>query len=288
MAPAIPREPLLLASQIELTHSSDEWSKLCLRLRPAPGKTVRVPAMGSTATRQSDPQRWFQHATLRASAADGTPVALEAIRFPETGADADFIHVQNLPADGMTLAGRFRKNSRYAPAINRISLDVLTDAGFETVEITDTFHDPDVVAETPFGPVTEGVKLRIRPAKSTFRAGDPLAFHFQVANVSGKPVCWWKPANDLGDNIRIEIDKKPIDMPAIKAEYIGGWAAAWTCQTAMERTVTLPAGLSLAKGRHTLRYSIVSKGGTYTNAQNSPIPLLPGELQSNETEFAVE
>ena len=81
---------------------------------------------------------------------------------------------------------------------------------------------------------------------------------------------------------------KPVQLPPDKADGIGGWAAEWTVKTPEEWTVTLPETVRLAKGPHTLRYSIVSDGGTYTNANQQPIPLLDGVIVSNEVRFSVE
>lgn len=281
-------EKLLESSDLETRLDHDGWSKLEFRLKSAKEDQLRVPGVLIKSDGTPDPGHWFQVAALQGFSADRLPVELEAIRLPEQSANGDLAQLLHLPAEGAMLSGTFRKESRYAPAITGISVEVLTEHGYETVVLTDDFKDPDIAPETPFGPETEGVKIRIRPSELVFREDEPLDFHFQIENVSGKPICWWKPANNIGENILIDIDGEPIETPFQKAGYIGGWAAEWTCRIPEEGTVRLPADLKLAKGKHTLRYRISSDGGTYTNSSNTPIPLFSGELLSNETEFIVE
>ena len=265
------QERLLAVSEVNLTDGEDGWTSLRFRLSPA-----------------KDAEKFAQIARLEGFVAGGSAVELEAVRLPERSTRDGIAQLLELPKTGVIISGRFRKQSRFAPPITRLCVLVLTDHGIETVILSDRFNDSDVPPGTPFGPQTGGVKMRIRPAKATFKEGEPLKFHLQAVNVSGKPVCWWKPSTGLGQNVVIEIDGARIKQPDRKAEYIGGWAAKWTCKNPDEWTIKLPNTLKIARGKHTLCYVIASKGGKYKNANNKLIPLFRGRIHSNEVSFSVE
>lgn len=208
-----------------------------------------------------------------------------------------FWQVVEIPQEGLRLRGTFRKASYFSQqSVARVVVDVLTERGVETFVLSEQFEDAAVPALPPFGPEHDGVKLRARAAKRAFRHDEPIRFYLQAVNVSGEPVCWWKPVNRIsssaaeavGENIGIAIDGEPIELPERKAEYIGGWARKYPPGHAREWRVVLPEGIDLGPGTHTFRYSITSGEGTYKNANGKLIPLLNGTLTSNTVEFAVE
>jgi len=197
--------------------------------------------------------------------------------------------LRDVPGHGIRVQAPFRKLSRFAPAgIAKLSLELLTDQGVETYILSDKFTDKHIAPEVRFGPIVEGVKLRLRPASEKFKSGEPLQFHLQVANVRHKSVVWRRPVDWIGENISIEIDGKPVAPGEHAAEYIGGWAADSTCRDPQEATITLPKSLKISKGKHAIRYAIRSDGGTYLNANNVEVPILRGKLVSNVATFVVE
>jgi hypothetical protein len=110
----------------------------------------------------------------------------------------------------------------------------------------------------------------------------------QAVNISGQPVAWWASHSSLlGGNGEIAIDGELLELPEPKQEYIWGWASEHTCGTPKEWTLTLPPRYSPGPGRHTLRFSVTSKGGVYKNANRQNVPLLNGRLESNEIEFVI-
>ncbi len=236
----------------------------------------------------ADPAKYAHVAWLSGRAADSSLVALQAVRFSERATADDIAQLLDLPGTGVAITGRFRKQSRFAPPVTQIVLSVLTDSGIETVTAFKDFNDSDVAPPTAFGPPTDGVKMRIRPAKAVFKEGEPLRFHLEAINVAGSPVCWWRPFNGLGENVVIEIDTARMKQPESRAECCDGWAAEWTCGSPVEWSVTLPEGVALGKGSHTLRYTIVSEGGKYKNANEQMIPLVCGRITSEMARFAVE
>jgi hypothetical protein len=284
----VPDENLLSVSEIDLTAGQDGWNGFRCRLLPAEGKTVRVPGTISRASRKVDVEKYAHVARLYGLAADGSTVELEAVRFPDRDTEDGIAQLLDLPEAGAIISGRFRKQSGFALPIVKVSLSILTDSGIETVVLSDNFKDTDVSPPAAFGSAIDGVKMRIRSAKAAFKEGESLQFHVQAVNVSQKPVCWWRPSNGLGDNVIVEIDGTRTKQPDRKPECIGGWAAEWTCANPDEWTVTLPDGVKLAKGRHTIQYTIVSWGGQYTSANNQLVPLVRGNIVSNRTTFAVE
>ena len=274
---------LLHLDDVKLSSTGkDGWSSLQFRLLPATGKKVRVPGAAHVRDGTVFPDTYACIARLEGFQADGTPVVLQVQRTPDANLpNTARTKMVELPEAGTTMTARFRKESRFAPKIAKLAIGFMTDQGVDTLVVSDHYSDPDVPPETPFGPVTDGVKIRIRPASAKSEAGTPLTFYVQAVNASGKPVCWWKPGRGYGKNVIVELDGKQLELPKEKAEYLGGWAAQWTVRKPHDWTVTLPQTVPLAEGRHTLRYTIVSDGGTYMNANQQPIPLVDGKIVSN-------
>lgn len=284
----IPDERTLLLSGIDCTAEEDGWTRFRLKLLPANGGTVRVPGTIDRASGKEDPEKYAQLARVEGAAKDGSAVELDAVRLPQSDTRSGIALWVEIPKTGAVIEGRFRKHSRFAQPITRLSLCVLTDHGIETLVLSDDFKDQDVPPTTAYGAVTGGVKLRVRPARAVFKGTEPMRFHLQAVNVSDEPVCWRMPSNGIGDNVIIEIDGRKVALPERKPEYIGGWAAQWTCQTPEEWTITLPDSVKCAPGQHTIRYIVVAEGGTYKNANNELIPILRGELVSNRANYSVE
>ena len=288
--PAVLADGVLRLGDVKITPTGEDgWSNLQFTLLPAAGKKVRLPGAVNWLNGKVFPDRYASTGRLEAFQTDGTPVVLQVQRSPETYLpNTARQQLVDLPETGTAITARFRKDSRFAPDIARLIVSFVTEAGVDMLTVSDNYRDPDVTPATPFGSVTDGVKMRVRPAKTTFKADAALTFYMQAVNTSGKPICWWRPYRGYGDNVIVEIDGKLIQLPGEKAEYIGGWAGEWTTKNPTDWTVTLPETIRLAKGRHTLRYTIASKGGTYMNANQQPIPLVNGKVVSNETAFSIE
>jgi hypothetical protein len=285
--PVADAEPLLSVSEVHVTPGDEGWTNLQFNVAPSQGKRVRVPGTISRATGAVDPEKYADTAQLLGFAADGSAIELLALRLPQRDTPDGIAQLLDLPEGGAVIRASFRKKSRFAPPMRRLLLRVLTDSGLETVVLSDDFKDADASPQTPFGRAAAGVRIRIRPAKPAFKGGEPLSFHVQAVNVSGKPVCWWRPLDGLGENVAVEVDGRQVEQSGAKAEFIGGWAAEWTCKKPQEWSVTLPDA-TVGKGRHTLRYIIVSNGGEYRNANGEMIPIARGRISSNEVEFTVE
>lgn len=235
---------------------------------------------------------------IHAYAKDGTRIPLKAERVFERKQWGEYnLPVQgrykiiDLPEEGIQLRAKFHTASRFSKhTIDRIVVDILTDRGAETVVLATNFNDVHWAPPPPFGKTVQGVKLRVRPAKASVDADQPIRFYLQAVNVSGKAIMW-EPRNKSTGNVRIRIDGKAIDLPEdIKSQY-GGWGGDWVTSKPEEWSLTLPKHLQLKPGKHTLQYSIRSRRGTYTNANGKSIPLLGrlfgGRLVSNTVEFEI-
>jgi hypothetical protein len=229
--------------------------------------------------------------------AEGAAIPLEAHAVYATRHYPHAWQLFEIPEDGLRLRGTFRKASYFSQqSVARVVVDVLTERGVETFVLSEQFEDAAVPALPPFGTELDGVKLRARAARRTFRHDEPIRFYLQAVNVSGEPVVWWKPVNRIssstaeavGENIGIAIDGEPIELPERKAEYIGGWARKYPPGHVKEWRVILPESIDLGPGKHTFSYSITSGEGTYTNASGKLIPLLNGTLTSNTVKFMIE
>ena len=288
---SVPAGRILRLGEVKLSFTDEDgWSNLKFTLLPAAGKKVRVPGAVNVLDGTVFPDTYANIGRLEAFQAEGTPVTLQIRRTPDENlpntARQRFV---DLPEPGVVITARFRKDSGFAPEITRLSVSFVTEEGVETLTVSENYRDLDVTPAMPFGPVTDGVKMRIRPVGTTFKAGTALTFYVQAVNTSGKPVCWWKSSGGDGENTIVEIDgKQLLQLPLAKAKYIGGWAAQWTTKNPQDWTVMLPEPVPLTKGRHTLRYTIVSKGGTHMNANQQPIPMVDGQIVSNEAVFLVE
>jgi hypothetical protein len=225
---------------------------------------------------------------LRGFAAGGSTISL---RTSEHTYHEDPWRLVTIADDGHQIRFDFRQEGRFTgEAIHRLVLDLLTDRGVESLEIADDFRDVHAALQLPeFGETVHGAKLRVRPASAAFKVEKPLQFHLQAVNVSGSPLVWWMASPPaIGDNIVIEVDGTPIDLVRRKSQFIYGWAAPWTCGSPNEWTLTLPSAPKLTTGKHILRYSILSKGGTYKNSQQNDVPVLDGTLTSNTVEFEIQ
>jgi len=223
---------------------------------------------------------------LRAYADGGEEISVEAT---DPGPADEPWQLRRVADEGHPISIEFRQRSRFSgKSIRSLELDLLTDKGVESYQVGKAFRDDLAwLADTPFGEVIQGVKLRARPAKARFKVGEPVKLHLQAVNLSGEPIVWWTPSNVFGDAVAVEIDGERISLPKGKAEFINGWAAAWTCNTPEESTRRLPDTLILKPGTHSCRYVVVSKGGFYKNASGDNVPMLDGELASNLVTFAV-
>jgi hypothetical protein len=226
---------------------------------------------------------------LQAFTADGTTIAMAT---GERGRSEDPWHLEQIGKAGHDLKFEFRQEGRFSgQSIHRIVLDLLTDRGVEPIEVANGFHDVHAVVNLPsFGKPVQGAKLRVRPVRSNLKVGQPLQFYVQAANEAGQPVVWWMSLPQYVASREChatEIDGKKIDLPSHKADYIFGWAAPWTCHRPCEWTCTLPSSERLVAGKHTFRYSIVSPGGVYRNAQGVNVPVLAETLSSAPIDFQI-
>jgi len=53
----------------------------------------------------------------------------------------------------------------------------------------------------------------------------------------------------------------------------------------LERHFRLPGDLGLTPGRHTITVGLCGAGGTRRNASGAPVPILLGEVWTDETHF---
>ena len=226
---------------------------------------------------------------LRAFAVDGTKIEMltsERARFENPW------NLEQIGEAGHDLKFEFRQEGRFSgQSIHRVAVDLLTDRGVESIEVANGFRDVHAAVELPsFGESLQGVKLRVRPARPIFKLGQPLQFYVQAVNETGRPVVWWMSLPQYSASREchaIEIDGEKFDLPSRKADYIFGWAAPWTCHRPCEWTCTLSSSVRLAAGKHTFRYSIVSKGVLYRNSQDVNVPVLAGTLSSTAVDFQV-
>ena len=125
-------------------------------------------------------------------------------------------------------------------------------------------------------------------ARKAFRKDERIGFQIFVKYDGDDPICWWTPeigpedSRGLGENTLLEIDGKAVEQPDVKADHI------WVAATGGGWSVYLPLGFRLRPGQHTVRYTVVSPGGTYRYRDGRRYSVLNGKLVSNTLTFAVE
>ena len=143
-------------------------------------------------------------------------------------------------------------------------------------------------AATPYGPALAGVRIRMTAARKVFRKDERMWFHVAVKYDGDDRICWWIPGIgpegswSLGQNTLLEIDGKAVKRPDAKADKI------WVAASGGSWPVYLPPGFRLRPGQHTVRYTIISPGGTYTDEDGRRYRVLNGKLVSNTLTFVVE
>jgi hypothetical protein len=226
---------------------------------------------------------------LKASTADDRGIHIATSE--ERRSESEW-HFSRVAEAGHEVKFRFRQERRFSgQSIHRIELELLTDQGLESFLLADGFDDIHAVTDLPpYGSLVQSAKLRARPVKQKFKAGDQLQFYVQATNETGQPMVWWMPLPQYPANresYEIEIDGQKIDLPSRRPDYVFGWAAPWTCGRPCEWTCVLPSTLRLSPGKHTFRCSLLSPGGSYRNSLQNDVPLLDGSLTTTAISFEV-
>jgi hypothetical protein len=270
--------PALKGSEALLRKGKDGEYEISLRVTPGTGGPRRVAGAGSGSSFAG---------RVRGFSRDGSPVAVEVVRDPVPGERWSLVP---LPEEGRKVRFRVRPSSRFPEkGLDRLEVEVLGSEGIMRVV------DPVVVGESPgppqvpFGPSVQGVRLRGRAADGAVEADGELRIHLQALNETGRPVVWWQPhpARYESETVALEIDGRACRTANRQGKYIEGWAGGRNCSEPREWTVRIPAPPGLLPGKHVLRLTIRSVGGSYRNSLGKEVPVLAGDLQSNAIEFTV-
>lgn len=115
----------------------------------------------------------------------------------------------------------------------------------------------------------------------------PLTFMIGARGDEGRKACWRVPRKGVGRGVLVEIDGKPVH-----ARMIGPTMVVGTGYLALARwwALMLPKWVEadLGPGEHTLRYTVLSPGGTHVLQDGSSIPMLDGTLVSNTVTFTLD
>ena len=191
-----------------------------------------------------------------------------------------------LPEGGAEL-GYLAVHRRAFP-IGRIhawSLDLLTAEGLERVSFGGEFEDRLYVEPPPLSDEQHGIRLRVRPYRSRRAKPGEQEFVLQVTNETGEPVIFWE-IGALSDRCEVRVDGKPASVRERRAGVFG-WSAPRTCEKPMEMRFQLPGDQGLPPGRHTITVGLRGVGGTHRNASGAPVPILLGEVWTDETHFLI-
>jgi hypothetical protein len=251
----------------------DEWCGMNIMLASAKGASCKV-------VRKKDRDRAASCGKLYGLDDNGNIIEL-VVKPDYKDCEREITEVSE---NGVLVRADFRAESRfYQGPIKKLVLSLLTDNGVEDVVLDNSFKDLLWVEPPPFGEESNGLKLRMRPAKKKFGAKDELFFYFQLANVSGKPAIL------QGPQVELEIDGVIHKIGNVTGNYGHGWAREYERYRPEEWTLKLPLGDTRSiGGAHTLKYTEISNAGFFTNANGKQIPLFVGRLSSSVIRFEFE
>ena len=272
-----------------LTTWDTGWEQVRMRLVPRDSTSVRVPTGFDCPHEPPIRETYATEGGLLAFDADGKEVELEAqYRFPRYPMpEVRCRKMSALPSTGAEMTVLFRERSRFAKGIKTLKVRFLTEEGIETLVVTDNYRVTQSFENVPFGDVSDGVQLRIRP-ETEIKRGARFMFHVQAINVDEKPKVWWLAYSKLAGGGSVEIDGVEHVSNGTESSFVHGWAGT-TFDRPEEFSVQLPDTIKLESGKHTIRFVLMSKNsGFYKNAQQQLVPLLNGRVVSNEITFEVE
>lgn len=146
-------------------------------------------------------------------------------------------------------------------------------------------------AATPYGPAVDGVRIRLTTWAAAFGKGERIWFSMEIKYETDDWVCWWHPGTGpgystwLGENVVLELDGRPLPQPDVKADKLFKWGRG---STTLGTSIYFPVDFKLPPGRHTIRYTIISRGGTYTDPDDGrKYRIINGKLVSNTLTFFV-
>ena len=145
---------------------------------------------------------------------------------------------------------------------------------------------------TPWGPAVDGVRIRLTTWAPAFYKDERIRFSIEIKYETDEAVCWRIPGmgpNDsrgLGRNVVLEIDGKAIPQPDVKAD---GLVRAGHGAITDSTSIYFPVDFRLPPGRHTIRYTIISRGGTHTDPYDGKkYRIIKGKLISNTLTFFIK
>jgi len=165
--------------------------------------------------------------------------------------------------------------------IARITCDLLTDEGLETFVLTDSFDDSLFMKPPPYGPVSNGLKCRIRTESKTYKRGEGIGLLWEIANTKKKAVTFTS-----GKGWTVEIDGKKIKGP-IDNNSMSGWATIYGKYVPKQKYLLIDTS-KLSAGEHKFQIYYKGSGGSYKNSYGKKIPIFKGKLKSNIWTFTVE
>ncbi len=257
---AVPSNLKLITEKIQ---TEGEWTALQLRLtNPRPDKERKNPKWASRTIPQCDlakhGQLWAGH--LRGYTKEGHEVQLSydelaGMATPSSRPDRRPRPTQEwtvvaIPKNGLQTTIRFRTRSYFSDApLTRITCDLLTDRGLETFTLTDTFEDSAFQVPPPLGEMDNGLAVRIRTARKSYRPDQPLRAILQIVNQAGKRQCLQRESL-----FNILIDGKNVG--SLHNYFIVGWTESEDINTPIELAVDVKPQ-DLAPGEHTLQVNYI-------------------------------
>jgi len=144
---------------------------------------------------------------------------------------------------------------------------------------------------TPYGQPLQGARIRIITTRFSLRKDDQVQFQLGIdyelepEGAIGFRIPGEGPngTRGIGNNVILEIDDKSIPMPDTEPKRL-----LFKCSrsSVTSTRIRLAEGYQLPPGEHTVRYTIISHGGT-AKVGRETIPILKGKLVSNTFIFTI-
>ena len=184
--------------------------------------------------------------------------------------------------EGLRFRFRARKEDQFLTTpISRISFWTVSDAGLEKLTLVNNAPSPAPRALPPWGRTVKGCRCRIRAARDRFGRDERIRFFVQAESEGAQADTLWMNEGNFDSHVRVTIDGEKA------AVYTTGVSDGHVYFFPFQGEFVMSHFLKLAPGRHKLRLSLKSDGGTYTNLRNEEFRKLDATLVSNEVEFEV-
>ncbi len=215
-------------------------------------------------------------------------VQLQDKRGKPLGADLAWAHPsgpwvrREIDKNGLSFRFRVRQSDRFTQAPEgRLEFWTLTTGGLQKLTISEELPAGPVRPEPKWGETTNGARLRIRPAKTTYAAGERVSLYYQgECDRKNADILWINDGN-FHTHVLVTIDGKPVRIGS------SGLPDGHVIPFPFQGNIELAAD-DLKPGKHRLRLTVRGDAGIYTNLNRQRFRQFEGTLVSNEVEMRVK